>query len=881
MNYMTVSEIRKAFLDFFVDHEHYFHESFPLVPINDESLLLINAGMAPMKNYFLGIDEPPSKRMVTCQKCIRTNDIENVGKTARHATFFEMLGNFSFGDYFKTEAIRWAWVFVTQYLKIDKELLWVTVYEEDDEALEIWAQNENVPRDRIIKLGKEDNFWEIGNGTGPSGPCSEIYIDRGDRFKCDNPDCKPGCDCDRFLEFWNLVFTQFDKDLDGNYNLLDNPNIDTGMGLERIASIMQDVDSIFDIDTMAKIRDKISEISGVPYGQAEQSDLSIRIITDHARSVTFLLSDGVIPSNEGRGYILRRLLRRAARHGKLLGIDHAFLTEIADVVIEQYQDAYPDLVTKKEYVNKLIHVEEKKFDETIDQGLNILDRQIELLDETGNAVLSGAEAFKLYDTFGFPLEITMEILEEKGKSLDIDEFNKLMAEQKENARKSRAQAEGEGWKKSEEDSIPLEIKSKFVGYDTMENQSKVRYILKEGDSSKEIGQGEKGILVLDESAFYGEGGGQIGDNGKISSDSFEAVVQDTKKTKSGMAIHSVEVKKGSIGIDDSVVASVNQDRRRDIMKNHSATHLLHKALKLVLGNHVSQAGSLVDDKRLRFDFSHFEALTNEQLLEIEKIVNREIFLALPVSEAYMPINDARALGAAAQFDEKYGDIVRVISMGDFSIELCGGTHVQNTMEIMMFKIVSESSVASGVRRIEAISGRNVLNYLYKKELKITAIADILKSNQNSIEQKAEQLMNELRAIKKEVEKLNLEASMKDAGKATESAIEYNGLKIIIDNYQDVPMEGLRNIAQGIIDRDDLAVVLVGSIQEGKISYVGAAGKAAVAKGAHAGNIIKNVSVITGGGGGGKPSFAQAGGKDIDKFADSMEKAKEIIMNMIG
>lgn len=877
---MKVSEIRKAFLDFFVDHEHFCHDSYPLVPINDESLLLINAGMAPLKNYFLGIDTPPSKRMVTCQKCIRTGDIDNVGKTARHATFFEMLGNFSFGDYFKEEAIKWAWIFVTEYLKLDKKDLWVTVYEEDDEALEIWAQKQGVPRDRIVKLGKDDNFWEIGTGTGPSGPCSEIYIDRGSKYLCDNPDCKPGCDCDRFLEFWNLVFTQFDKDIDGNYNLLDFPNIDTGMGLERIACIMQGVDSIFDIDTMVKIREEVSKISGVAYGENEKTDISIRIITDHTRAITFLLSDGVIPSNEGRGYILRRLLRRAARHGKLLGIEGEFLTQVSGIVIQEYGDAYPDLVDKADYIYKLIRIEEKKFQETIDQGLNLLEQQIEELEKNNKKTLSGAEAFKLYDTFGFPLEITMEILSEQGKDLDTDEFDQLMEAQRETARKARTANEGEGWKKLESDSIPSDIRSEFVGYEKMSESSELIYIIKDGEAAEDLKEGDRATIVLARSPFYGEGGGQVGDKGRIYAEGFEAIVQDTKKTANGLTIHSVEVRKGSVKLHDAVQAQIEEERRKDIMKNHSATHLLHKALKMVLGNHVAQAGSYVDDKRLRFDFSHFEALTPEQLAEIEKIVNEEIYRALPVVYEYMPINDAKKLGAAAQFDEKYGDIVRVISMSDFSIELCGGTHVSNTIDIMMFKIVSESSVASGVRRIEAITGRNVLNYLYEKELKIDRIADILKSNQASIEARAEQLVKEARASKKEIEKLKLEQSTKEASKSIDQAIEVNGLKVVIDKIEEAPIEALRNIAQGIIDKHENAVVLLGSVYEDKIGYVCAAGKEAVSKGAHAGNVVKNVASLTGGGGGGKPTFAQAGGKDISKFDQSLEQARSIIEALI-
>lgn len=878
---MKVSEIRKAYLDFFEKHGHYVQESFPLVPINDESLLLINAGMAPLKNYFLGVETPPSKRMVSCQKCIRTGDIDNVGKTARHATFFEMLGNFSFGDYFKKEAIAWAWEFVTEHLKLDKDKLWVTVYLEDDEALEIWAKEQNIPRERIVKLGKEDNFWEIGTGTGPSGPCSEIYIDRGERFHCDNPDCKPGCDCDRFLEFWNLVFTQFDKDLDGNYNPLDFPNIDTGMGLERIACIMQNVDSIFDIDTMVKIREKVSELSGIAYGHSEKTDISIRIITDHARATTFLLNDGVIPSNEGRGYILRRLLRRAARHGKLLGLNDEFLTEIAKVVIEEYHEAYPELKEKEAYIYKLIRIEEKKFQETIDQGLTILEQQIEELEKNSKEVLSGEEAFKLYDTFGFPLEITMEILEEKGKKLDMQEFNRLMENQRETARKARTAGEGEGWKKNAMDLLPADLATEFVGYESMKASAKVLYMSKNGEATEDLQAGDHAVVILDKSPFYGEGGGQVGDRGRILGENFEAIVTDTQKTANGVVLHSVEIQKGLLAMGDMVQARIEDDRRRDIMKNHSATHLLHKALKIVLGDHVSQAGSYVDEKRLRFDFSHFEAVTPKQLLEIERIVNDEIFKETPVSVRHMPIDDAKKLGAAAQFGEKYGDIVRVIGMGDFSIELCGGTHVSNTIEIMMFKIVSESSVASGVRRIEAITGRNVLHDLYEKELKIDRIADILKSNQASVEVRVEQLVKELKASKKEIEKLNLEQSSQKAGRLVQQAQEINGIKVIVEKMDAMSTDALRNTAQGIIDKYENAIVLFGSIYEDKLAYVCAAGKEAVAKGAHAGNVVKAAATVSGGGGGGKPTFAQAGGKDLTKLDESLKQAKTVIEEMVS
>ena len=700
---MKVNEIRSAFLEFFREKGHYVQESFPLVPINDKSLLLINAGMAPLKNYFIGTETPPSKRMVSCQKCIRTGDIENVGITARHATFFEMLGNFSFGDYFKNEATQWAWEFVTEYLKLDKDLLWVTVYEEDDEALEIWAQNVKVPRERIVKLGKADNFWEIGTGTGPCGPCSEIYIDRGEKYGCGSDTCKPGCDCDRFLEFWNLVFTQFDKDEEGNYNRLKNPNIDTGMGLERIACIMQGVDSIFDIDTMKNIRDQVCRISKKEYNASNQTDISIRIITDHIRAVTFMLCDGVLPSNEGRGYILRRLLRRAARHGKLLGINGEFLCELCDVVIAEFGDAYPQLVEKKEYIKKIILIEEQKFIETIDQGLSILENLINELDNKNSDTLSGEDAFKLYDTFGFPIEMTEEILQENAKKVDREEFERLMDEQREKARTARLSQDNEGWKKDSLE-IPADISTEFIGYEYTEADVRVLYVSNETDGSEVLNPGEKGIVIFDRTPFYAEGGGQVGDKGTVYSESVNAAVIDTQKASGQIIIHKVSVNSGKLQTGDNVRAQIESGKRKSIQANHSATHLLHRALKMVLGEHVAQAGSYVNDSRLRFDFTHFEALTDKELEEVTEIVNNAIISSYPVKKEYMSIEDAKKAGATAQFDEKYGNEVRVVSMGDFSMELCGGTHVNNTSEIMGFKILSENGVASGTRRIEAVTG---------------------------------------------------------------------------------------------------------------------------------------------------------------------------------
>ena len=877
---MKVNEIRSAFLEFFREKGHYVQESFPLVPINDKSLLLINAGMAPLKNYFIGTETPPSKRMVSCQKCIRTGDIENVGITARHATFFEMLGNFSFGDYFKNEATQWAWEFVTEYLKLDKDLLWVTVYEEDDEALEIWAQNVKVPRERIVKLGKADNFWEIGTGTGPCGPCSEIYIDRGEKYGCGSDTCKPGCDCDRFLEFWNLVFTQFDKDEEGNYNRLKNPNIDTGMGLERIACIMQGVDSIFDIDTMKNIGDQVCRISKKEYNSSNQTDISIRIITDHIRAVTFMLCDGVLPSNEGRGYILRRLLRRAARHGKLLGINGEFLCELCDVVIAEFGDAYPQLVEKKEYIKKIILIEEQKFIETIDQGLSILENLINELDNKNSDTLSGEDAFKLYDTFGFPIEMTEEILQENAKKVDREEFERLMDEQREKARTARLSQDNEGWKKDSLE-IPADISTEFIGYEYTEADVRVLYVSNETDGSEVLNPGEKGIVIFDRTPFYAEGGGQVGDKGTVYSESVNAAVIDTQKASGQIIIHKVSVNSGKLQTGDTVRAQIESGKRKSIQANHSATHLLHRALKMVLGEHVAQAGSYVNDSRLRFDFTHFEALTDKELEEVTEIVNNAIISSYPVKKEYMSIEDAKKAGATAQFDEKYGNEVRVVSMGDFSMELCGGTHVNNTSEIMGFKILSENGVASGTRRIEAVTGKGVMDYLKEKELKLNSITDILKCKEIAVISRLEQLVEENRSCKKEIEKLKKEIALSQISDLINVAEDVKGIKLIRKSFEGMTSEDLRNTAELLIDRNDSLVVLFAGESDGKINYVCAAGKTAQSRGAHAGKIVKEVAAIAGGGGGGKPGFAQAGGKDLDKLQDSIDAVLDIAGGFIA
>ena len=681
MEFMKANDIRKSFLDFFESKEHYVKNSFSLVPKNDKSLLLINAGMAPLKNYFLGIETPPAKRMATCQKCVRTGDIENIGKTARHATFFEMLGNFSFGDYFKNEATAFAWEFVTKVLKMDEEKLWVTVYEEDDEAFGIWKDKVGVNPDRIVKLGKEDNFWEIGNGQGPCGPCSEIYIDRGEEFGCGHENCKPGCDCDRFLEFWNLVFTQFDKQVDGSYKKLEHPNIDTGMGLERMACIMQGVDSIFDIDTMKNIRDKVCEISGKKYQQDEKTDVSIRIITDHIRAITFMVSDGIVPSNEGRGYVLRRLARRAMRHAKLLGIEQKFIETLANVVIDVYQDGYEELGQNRDYINKVLKIEEEKFGETIETGMNILNQYIADAQKANNSKINGQDAFKLYDTYGFPLELTLEIAEEKNCSVDIEEFENQMEMQRQRARNARAKGSDIGWK-DEISSLDLSVKSsKFIGYEKLEDTTVIADIIIDGKLSDKANQGQEIILIFDRTPFYAESGGQVGDTGLIKNADVEIQVNNVTKSTNGLFLHHCKLNKGEVKKGDKVELFVDVKNRFATMRNHTATHLLHKALKIVLGDHIQQAGSLVSPDRLRFDFNHFAQVSKEELMKVEQLVNEQIYNAIDVQTQVMDIEDAKKTGAMSLFDEKYGETVRVLSIGEFSKEFCGGTHVKNSNEI--------------------------------------------------------------------------------------------------------------------------------------------------------------------------------------------------------
>ena len=878
MKYMGVNEIREKFLSFFETKDCLRLSSFPLVPKNDASLLLINSGMAPMKAWFQNPETAPRRRVTTCQKCIRTGDIENVGKTARHGTFFEMLGNFSFGDYFKKEATEWAWEFFTKVMEIPVEKLWVSIYENDDEAKEIWINHVGVAPDRIVKLGKEDNFWE--HGTGPCGPCSEIYFDRGEEYGCGKPTCAVGCDCDRYMEVWNLVFTQFDKDDDGNYNPLPNPNIDTGMGLERLAVVMQGVDNLFEVDTVQDVIKHISKIAGVDYKTDEKKDISLRVIADHIRSTVMMVSDGVIPSNEGRGYVLRRLLRRAARHGKLLNIDHPFLYEVADTVIKCSESAYPELEEKKDYIEKIIKKEEERFDATIDKGLVVLNEYIDAAKADGKTELTGDEAFRLHDTYGFPLDLTVEMAAEQGLTVDIDGFNAAMNEQKEVARSSRK--DGSSWDADDVYDFDITEPTEFVGYTDLEAESEVAGIVAENEVSSVISEGETGIIVTVKTPFYAEMGGQTGDTGVIYSDTASASVITTEKTAEGIYLHEVRVDKGEFSIGDSVTLAVDKKRRLNICRNHTATHLLDKALRDVLGTHVAQAGSLVEADRLRFDFSHFEAMTPEQIKQAEDIVNEKILECIDVKTQELPIEEAKKLGAIALFGEKYGDIVRVVSVGDYSIEFCGGTHLTNTAQCGLFKIVSEGGVAAGVRRIEAITGQGVLDYIAADDALIRSTAAALKTNLvHEIDKKAEAVMNEHRDLQKEIESFRsklAEASANDIMAGVRHIGDISALIVQLDN---VPVNELKSIGDSAKAKDENALVVIGSETDGKITFIAMASKGAVAKGVHCGNIIKEITAIAGGRGGGKPDMAQGGGKNASKIDNALALVDEIVAKQIG
>ena len=878
-----VNELRRMYLEFFESKDHLAMKSFSLVPHNDNSLLLINAGMAPLKPYFTGQEIPPKRRVTTCQKCIRTGDIENVGKTARHLTFFEMLGNFSFGDYFKHEAIAWSWEFLTKVVGMEPERLYPSIYGEDEEAFEIWTKEIGVPAEKITRFyrdenGECDNFWE--HGAGPCGPCSEIYYDRGEKYGCGSPDCKVGCECDRFMEVWNNVFTQFNGDGHGHYEELANKNIDTGMGLERLAVVVQDVGSVFDIDTMKAIRDKVCAISGKAYQVDAMDDVSIRLITDHIRSTTFMISDGIMPSNEGRGYVLRRLIRRAARHGRLLGINGKFLADLSATVIAESKDGYPELEEKKEFIFKVLSQEEEKFDKTIDQGLSILSEMQEELKKTGAKVLSGENAFKLYDTYGFPMDLTQEILEEQGFTIDEEGFQKCMDEQRNKARSARKETNYMGADATVYDEIDTAITSEFVGYDRLTHTSKISVLTTETELTEALSDGDKGTIIVDETPFYATMGGQNADTGVIRAGESEFKVEDTIHLRGGRIGHVGTVTKGMFKVGDSVELSVDAEKRALIGRNHSATHLLQRALREVLGSHVEQHGSDVNEDRLRFDFSHFAAVTPEEIAQVEKIVNAKIAEAIPVVTEVMSLEEAKKTGAMALFGEKYGDKVRVVKMGDFSIELCGGTHVANTGSIGAFKIISESGVAAGVRRIEALTSKAVFEYYDKLEETINEAAKIAKTNPAGLVEKLEHLVAEMKELQSENESLKSKAAKDALGDVMNQVVEVNGVKLLAASVSGVDMNGLRDLGDQLKEKLGEGVVVLASDLEGKVNLVAMATDDAMKKGAHAGNLIKAIAGKVGGGGGGRPNMAQAGGKNPAGIPDAIAEAKVALEGQI-
>ena len=869
-----VNELRQMFLDFFESKGHLVMKSFSLVPQNDKSLLLINAGMAPLKPYFTGAEIPPRTRVATCQKCIRTGDIENVGKTARHGTFFEMLGNFSFGDYFKKEAIAWSWEFLTQVVGLDPDRLYPSVYLEDDEAFDIWNKEVGIPAERIFRFGKEDNFWE--HGAGPCGPCSEIYYDRGEKYGCGKPGCTVGCDCDRYMEVWNNVFTQFENDGEGNYTTLKQKNIDTGMGLERLAVVVQDVDSIFDVDTVCALRNRVCEIAGKTYGADHEADVSIRLITDHIRSATFLISDGVMPTNEGRGYVLRRLIRRAARHGRLLGIQGKFLSDLALAVIEGSRDGYPELEEKKDFIVNVLNNEEGQFNKTIDQGLKILSDMEEEMKASGQSVLNGQNAFKLYDTYGFPMDLTREILEEKGYSIDEEGFKKEMEVQRTRARKSREVTNYMGADATVYDQIDVSVTTEFTGYDRLEDTSKVTVLTTEDELVDALMEGQRGTIFVEKTPFYATMGGQEGDTGVIRTENGLFRVEDTIHLRGGKYGHVGVMESGMISVNDQVTLQVDPAGRADTCKNHSATHLLQKALKTVLGSHVEQKGSLVTPTRLRFDFAHFQPMTAEEIQKVEALVNQEIQAALPVVTQVMGIEEAKKSGAMALFGEKYGEEVRVVSMGEFSKELCGGTHVANTSQITLFKIVSESGVAAGVRRIEALTGNNVIQYYRQMEENLHQLAKTLKTTPAELSDRAEHLLKEMKELQSENESLKSKLAQESLGDVTDQVTEVKGVKVLAAAVDGVDMNGLRDLGDQLKEKLGEGVVVLASSMGGKVSLLAMATPGAMEKGAHAGNLIKAAAAIVGGGGGGRPNMAQAGGKNPEKIGEAIAKIPELV-----
>lgn len=871
MKWMGVNELRESYLSFFESKGHLRHKSYPLVPINDKSLLLINAGMAPLKKYFTGESEPPRHRMTTCQKCIRTPDIDRVGLTARHGTFFEMLGNFSFGDYFKEEALPWAWEYITEVLEMPKGRLWATIYKDDEEAYDIWTKKIGLPAERVVRLGKEDNFWE--HGSGPCGPCSEIYFDRGPEFGCGSPDCKPGCDCDRYMEFWNNVFTQFDNDGNGNYTRLAKPNIDTGMGLERLACIMQGVNNLFEVDTVRNIMLAICEKAGVRYGADEKSDISLRVITDHIRSTTFLICDGVVPSNEGRGYVLRRLMRRAARHGRMLGIQGTFLADIVDVVAKENYSEYPELTEKADYIKKIVKIEEERFAATIDSGLSILSGITEKAKKEGQSILSGDEVFKLYDTFGFPVDLTREIAAEAGLSIDEAAFVRLMEQQKQRAREARANISG--WSEASKTLLSGFPKTRFTGYTEDESEATVLGIVEDDLSVEAITEGDF-TLITDCTPFYGEGGGQVGDTGVISTEACTVTVTDTKKAD-GVYFHLCHMENGELSVGDKVVLKVDGVRRNAIRRNHSACHLLQAALRQVLGAHVEQAGSYVDENRVRFDFAHYAPLSEEELDKVETLVNRHILAAESVNTVETDVEEAKKAGAMALFGEKYGTVVRMVKMGDFSTELCGGTHVSNTGNVGLFKIISETSVAAGTRRIEGTTGFGVLQLMADKDRLIADTAKELKApNPHDIAKKAAQVETELKSEKSRVEALESRIASEKLSSLLEEKKEFKGLSLLLSKTENMTVEAVRAFCDNLREKDPSCVVLLGLVNEGKLNLICSVGKNAQQKGVNAGTLVKTAAQVCGGGGGGRPDSAMAGGKFPEKLPQAFQAVLELL-----
>ena len=872
--YRGVNELRRMFLEFFESKGHLAMKSFSLVPHNDNSLLLINSGMAPLKPYFTGQEIPPRRRVTTCQKCIRTGDIENIGKTARHGTFFEMLGNFSFGDYFKTEAIHWSWEFLTEVVGLDPDRLYPSIYVDDDEAFEIWNKEIGIPEDRIFRFGKEDNFWE--HGSGPCGPCSEIYYDRGEKFGCGKPGCTVGCECDRYIEVWNNVFSQFDNDGHGNYSELKQKNIDTGMGLERLAVVVQGVDSLFTVDTNKALLDRVCALSGKEYQKEHETDVSLRIVTDHIKSCTFMISDGIMPSNEGRGYVLRRLLRRAARHGRKLGIEGKFLADLSKTVIDLSKDGYPELEEKQSMIFKVLSEEEDKFNKTIDQGLAILAEMEASMVSAGEKTLSGENAFKLYDTYGFPLDLTREILEEKGCGVDEEGFNAAMKEQKDKARKARKATNYMGADVTVYQSIDPAITSEFVGYDKLSVDSKISVLTTDEELVEALTDGQAGTIITDETTFYGTMGGQQGDKGIISNENGEFKVKDTIHLQGGKIGHVGVMTKGMLRVGEAVTLSVCERNRALTCRNHSATHLLQKALRTVLGSHVEQAGSYVDAGRLRFDFTHFSAMTPEEIKKVEDMVNAEISASLPVETQVMTLDGAKKTGAMALFGEKYGEKVRVVKMGDFSTELCGGTHVANTSAIASFKILSEAGIAAGVRRIEALTSDGLMKHYAEVEEELHEAAKAAKTTPASLTSRIEALLEEIKALSSENEKLKSKLANDSLGDVMSQVKEVNGVKVLASRVADVDMNGLRNLGDQLKDKLGEGVVVIASVMDGKVNLMATATEAAQKKGVHAGNLIKAIAGLVGGGGGGRPNMAQAGGKNPAGVDEALKKAVETV-----